>query len=86
MEDEFTDKAPCWFKRHIDYGMFIPCRDHTKFLKDGSVIFEPYSVRMEELERLIFFCKEKKLEFRILGKSFYSPESTFRIHILPKKR
>lgn len=86
MEDEFTDKMPNWFKRQMDYYGRMPCQDHTKFLKDGSVILEPYEVRKKEVELLISFCNDKKLDFIISGTSFHRPGKTLRIMIYPKRR
>ncbi|RLE90758.1 MAG: hypothetical protein DRN04_14335 [Thermoprotei archaeon] len=63
---------------------YPPYFDHVKYTED-SIIVEPYSMTMEEFQKLIDLCKRNGLTFTVSGESCHLPGHTFRIKIEPLK-
>jgi len=64
---------------HTDMGV-----DHPSKIWNGKThihIFEPYGLEMENLEKLIVWCKKNKKTFRINGDSPHFAGRTVRVYI-----
>lgn len=58
--------------------------DHPRH-KGKKIVFHPYSLNLDKIEKVISYCKENKLHLWMSGESRYFPGRSFKVNILPEK-
>lgn len=80
---------PKWYtklqkKYGSPFGWRMPCSDHVRF-EGEAYISEPYACSLSNLQDLIDFCLENRLDFRVDGEAKHHPDCV-RIVVTPLKQ